>query len=158
MSQLRFFAGGAAVALLATAMLTGCGQQQPPAPAASNPAPAPASLPARLRAEPTVVLTPADADRAVDLEPGQVVEVRLPADRASGYSWIPAQGMAPVMSPDGAPQYEADEAADADGPGTEVWRFIAGEPGHAHVVFDYLRPLAGDAPSQRSLTFHFDVR
>jgi len=161
-SQLRFFAGGMIAALLAAALLTGCGRQQPPAsPAASEPASGtePRVLfTEKPRAEPTVILTHADADRAVGLEQGQVVEVRLPTDRASGYTWIPAQGMAPVMHPDGVPQYEADEAAGADGPGTEIWRFIGGEPGHAHVVFDYRRPLGGDAPPQQSLTFHFDVQ
>lgn len=174
MSQLRLFAHRATAVLLAAALLTACGQQQPSTPpeaadraAAEAPAPGPAEaapgeepqplFPEKTRAAPTVILTDADADRAVNLHKGQVVEVRLPADRASGYTWIPAQGMAPVMNPDGVPQYETDEAAGADAPGTEIWRFIAGEPGHAHLVFDYRRPLGGE-PAQQSLTFHFDVQ
>lgn len=161
MSQLRFFARGATAVLLAAVLLTACGQQQPSAPPAaadSVPGAEPQPLfPEKLRAAPTVILTETDADRAVNLQKGQVVEVRLSADRVSGYTWIPAQGMAPVMNPDGVPQYEKYEAAGADAPGTEIWRFIADEPGHAHLVFEYRRPLGGEPP-QQSLTFHFDVQ
>jgi predicted secreted protein len=85
------------------------------------------------------------------------VEVRLPADRSRGFTWIPAGNMLPVMTTDGVPQYESADDAPEYAPGTEIWRFIAREPGHAHLVFEYRRPLEADAPPRQTLTFHFDV-
>lgn len=167
MPQKRLIAAGAIPTLLAALLLAGCGQQSSPAapatataaPGTEPPAPEPEPMfTAKPRAAPNVILTDADADQAVSLQKGQVVEVRLPADRASGYTWIPAQGMDPVLNPDGVPEYEAAEEAQTGAPGTEIWRFIAGEPGHAHVVFDYRRPLGGGEAPQQSLTFHFDVQ
>jgi predicted secreted protein len=152
----------AALALL----LTGCGQQQPTEPAAPTAAPAtepqaePEAQPPvaeRPRAAPTVTLSEADADRHVRLERGQVVEVRLQADRVSGYTWIPKHNVLPVMSTDGVPQYEIDEAAGPGATGTEIWRFIGREPGHVHLVFEYRQPFGGDMPPQESIVFHFDV-
>lgn len=129
-------------------------EQAPPPPPAAAPetATAPAREPAMVPV-PVVVLTDADDGRAVRLQRDEVVEVRLPADRASGFTWIPAENVLPVMRTDGMPHYQAGTA---DGPGTETWRFVALEPGHAHLVFDYLQPLGGAAPA-RSVTFHFDV-
>lgn len=152
MPHIRFIAGVAVPIVLAAMLLAACGQEQPPD------AERPPLFTTKPRAAPSVILTDVDADRAVSLQQGQVIEVRLPADRASGYTWIPAQGMAPVMHPDGVPQYEPGEAARADAPGTEIWRFIAGEPGHAHAVFEYRRPLGGGEAPQQSITFHFDVQ
>jgi predicted secreted protein len=146
--------------LIATA-LAGCGQrEEAPAPAAQAPAAqpqAPAAVDEKPRAAPTLVLTEADADRALRLERGQVVEVRLEADRVAGYTWIPPHDVRPVMSTDGMPAFEPDPDQPASAPGTEIWRFIALEPGHAHLVFEYLRPFDGGAPPQRSVTYHFDV-
>ena len=147
-------------------MLSGCGQQQPaeqapPAAAPQDAQPAqPEAAPPRAerpRAAPTVTLTEADADRHVRLERGQVVEVRLEADRVSGYTWIPTHNVLPVMGTDGVPQYEVDEAAGADAPGTEIWRFIGREPGHVHLVFEYRQPFGGETPPEGTIVFHFDV-
>lgn len=145
-------------ACLALLLLAACGREQapPPAPAAApEPAPAPAAETAMVPV-PVVVLTDADDGRAVRLQQDEVVEVRLPADRAGGFTWIPAENVLPVMRTDGMPQYRAADPATPDGPGIETWRFVALEPGHAHLVFDYLQPLGGAAPA-RTVTFHFDV-
>jgi predicted secreted protein len=159
-------ATSAAVLALLLAGTTDCGQQQPTEPAA--PAAAPGTQPQaqpeeqppvadRPRAAPSVTLTEADADRHVRLERGQVIEVRLQADRVSGYTWIPKHNVMPVMSTDGVPQYEIDEATGSGAPGTEIWRFIGREPGHVHLVFEYLQPFGGDMPPQETIVFHFDV-
>lgn len=165
-----YSAAGLSAALLAAGLLTGCGQQPEPqqqatpaAPApATSPAPAadalpPPAIPEKPRAAPTVTLTEADEGRALSLQRGQVVEVRLSADRPAGYTWIPAHNALPVLSTDGIPEYETEEGRESNAPGVEVWRFIALEPGHAHLVFEYRRPYEADLPPQASLTFHFDV-
>jgi predicted secreted protein len=157
----------ALAAVLAASALAACGQPQTPPPAAA-PQPQPPqqetappkeeSRPAmaeRPQAAPILTLRAADDGRAVSLRRGEVVEVKLEADRASGFTWIPAQSLLPFMGTDGLPVYE--EPAGAGAPGLETWRFIGREPGHAHLVFEYRRPSAPDAPPQKSLTFHFDV-
>jgi predicted secreted protein len=148
---------GVLCAFLAGGLLAGCGQPQEP-PAATPPPPAAAPeaqplTPDRPRSAPVVTLTDADADRALSLQRGQVVEIRLPADRASGYAWIPAENMLPVMSTDGAPLFENGNGA----AGTEIWRFIGREPGHAHLVFEYRRLSDLDARAERTVVYHFDV-
>lgn len=138
--------------LAGAALLAGCGQpqepQQPPAPPPT--AEQPATTPGSIGAAPGMTLTQADADRAVTLPRGQVVEIRLPAGRAEGLAWIPAQNLLPIMSTDGVPQF--DEAS-----GTEIWRFVGLEPGHAHLVFEYRLMSDPNAPPRETVTYHFDV-
>lgn len=165
MSERRFFEAGMIVlAATAALLMSGCGQkQEQPAPAAPAASPPPAATPAveatpgEQRAAPTVTLTEADADRAVALAVGQVVEVRLSTDRVAGYTWIPAHNMLPVMGTDGVPEYETEEGAPDNAPGIEVWRFIGRAPGHAHLVFEYRKPFEAGAPPGQTITYHFDV-
>ncbi|HRP34582.1 MAG TPA: protease inhibitor I42 family protein [Gammaproteobacteria bacterium] len=154
-----------AAGLCAAFALAACGRSQdPPAGAASSPPPA-ATQPAdaepsrpapggQPRAAATVTITDADDGRAVALQRGQVVELRLKANRTAGFTWIPVQNVLPVMNTDGVPLYESEGD---DTAGTEIWRFIALEPGHAHLVFEYRRPFEPGAPPQKSITLHFDV-
>lgn len=152
---------GALCIVLVGGMLAGCGQpQEPPASSPPPPAAQAESQPmseGKPRTAPTVTLTDADADRALALQRGQVVEIRLPADRAGGFAWIPTENLLPVMSTDGAPLFETGENAPGNATGTEVWRFIGREPGHAHLVFEYRRLTDLDAPAQRTIVYHFDV-
>lgn len=152
---------GACAGLFAAVLLAACGQQQEPpaAPATSSPPTAAQSAsaeraPAAQPRAATVTITDADDGRAVALQRGQVVELRLRADRTAGFTWIPVQNVLPVMNTDGVPLYES---AGDDSAGTEIWRFIALEPGHAHLVFEYRRPFEPGAPPQKSITLHFDV-
>ena len=159
-----FYLSGALCAVLAAGLLAGCGKSQEP-PAAAAPtqsaseedARSKQAIPDKPRSAPTVTLTDADADRALAIKRGQVVEVRLPADRVGGFSWIPAENLLPVMSTDGVPEFEIADGAPAGTMGTEIWRFIGRGPGHAHLVFEYrqLTDLAGAA--QRTVVYHFDV-
>lgn len=138
--------------LASAALLAGCGQpQEPRQPAAPAPAAEqPATPPGSIGAAPGLTLTEADTDRAVTLARGQVVEIRLPAERAEGLAWIPAQNLLPTMSTDGVPQFDDDSS-------TEIWRFVGLEPGHAHLVFEYRLMADPNAPPRETVTYHFDV-
>lgn len=165
MQMQKFSRAAACVALLGGALLAGCGQRQeqpaaPPPPAATPPATQAETshaIPETTRSTAAFTLTEADEGRALTLQRGQVVEVRLTADRPAGFNWIPAKNALPVLGTDGVPLYETEEGAAEHVPGTEVWRFIGREPGHAHIVFEYRRPHEPGVPPQRSVTFHFDV-
>jgi predicted secreted protein len=165
---------GLALGLLG--LVAACGRQTPPqapppapaaeaAPTSQPPASQAPAEPARTEPAPTgqgpsnadVTLTVADTDRAFRLQRGQTVELRLASDRASGFTWIPTHDMRPMMSTDGMPQYEVDQDAGPGGPGTEIWRFIAREPGHVHLVFEYRRPFDAGAPPAQAVVYHFDI-
>lgn len=126
--------------------------QAPAEPARTEPAPAGHWL-----SNADFTLTVADTDRAFRLHRGQVVELRLTADRVSGFTWIPTHDMRPMMSTDSMPQYEIDEDAGPAAPGTEIWRFIAREPGHVHLVFEYRRPFDAGVPPAQTVVYHFDI-
>jgi inhibitor of cysteine peptidase len=153
-------------ALAAVIALAGCGQPATPPPATQQqaqqqqpvePEESQSAVPNQPRGEAILTLGASDDGRAVRLGRGDVVEIKLEADRVNGYTWIPAHNALPFMSTDGVPVYEIDEQAGASAPGLETWRFIGREPGHAHLVFEYRRPFEPDAPPQKTLTFHFDV-
>lgn len=149
-------------ALLAVVLLAGCDRTESP-PAADAPArraadAQPQQQPADdPRPAPILTLTEADGDRAVKLQRGQVVEIRLPADRAGGFSWIPARNALPVLDTNGLPQFEADASGAPNAPGTEVWQFIGREAGHAHLEFEYRKPAEPDASPRQTISYHFDV-
>lgn len=153
------------VVLGAMALLAACSPDAPPpqppaaapaaAPAAPAPAPAEASGPAATAAD--ITLTEADGDRAFTLRRGKVVEVRLKADRISGLTWVPTANVQPAMRVEGMPQYEPDETAPEHTAGTEIWRFVAQQSGHAHLAFEYRRPFDREAPPAASVIYHFDI-
>jgi len=120
-------------------------------------APVPPAFEQESRIAPTVTLTDADAERRVVLAEDEVLEVRLPADRESGYTWIPTQHLLPVFSAYGIPEYQADGSADAKQPGIEIWRFMAEETGTAELVFEYRKPLGADEPPRQTLVFQLAV-
>ena len=168
MSQHKSLLVGALSAVLAAMLIAGCGQsQEPQAPPVPSTEPAATPKPdasaeeaqpvsAKPRATPVVTLTGEDDGRAVRLQRGQVVEIRLPADRASSFTWIPTRNMLPTMSTDGLPVFEPETGAEG-APGIEVWRFIAREPGHADLVFEYRRLTDPGAPPSGEVAYHFDV-
>lgn len=162
--QFPKFGGG--LALLAATLLVACGpsgepEKQPAAtpPTAERPAAAAEmrQRPEQPRTAQTLTLTAADEDRAVTLQIGQAVEIRLPSDRVSGLTWVPAQNALPVLATDGLPRYEPPEASAASAVGIEIWRFKAREPGHAHLAFEYRQPTVPTALPERTIMFHFDV-
>lgn len=130
---------------------------QPVTQAASETESVPPAFEQERRVEPTVTLTDADAGRTVTLAEDAVIELRLPADRESGFSWIPKRHLLPVLSAYGIPEYQPDASAQADATTIEIWRFMAEETGTAELVFEYRKPVDDSAPPARTLVFHLEV-
>lgn len=153
------FFRGALLVFIASLSLSACAKEEQAS--AADPAPdSDATSPAfeqGSRIAPTVTLTDADADRTITLAEDEVVEIRLPADRESGYTWIPARHLLPVFRAYGVPEYEKDESAEAAAPTIEIWRFMAEEAGTAELVFEYRKPLDGDQPAEQTLVFRLQA-
>ncbi|NPA07075.1 MAG: protease inhibitor I42 family protein [Chloroflexi bacterium] len=101
---------------------------------------------------PALVLGPDDQGREITLKVGQVIEVHLPANPSTGYTWLVKDG-APgpvvlVAEPAFTPEAERPGAG-----GTLVLRFRAVTPGEAHVRLAYQRPWETGAPADE-----FDFR
>lgn len=162
MSSQYLFRTGAVLGVFT--LLAACGREAPPPPP-PLPAAAPATAPMQQpppattqgHAAPAVTLTELDGDRAVTLKRGDIVEVRLKADRISGLTWVPAADVQPAMRTDGMPQYEPDETAAEHTAGTEVWRFVAQHSGHVHLVFEYLSPFDRGSAPVATVVYHFDI-
>jgi len=160
---------GRLVALSGALLLTACGQRaeppdttpppiEPPAAAERNAPEAEENDTAAAAAdeESRITVTDEDDGRSLRLQEGQVVIVKLPADRAGGMTWIPAGNALPVVTTDGLPGYEPDTGAGGAGPGLETWRFVAKEPGQAELVFEY-RDLQAGGPPLKTVLYRFDV-
>ena len=93
-----------------------------------------------------VVLGPDDYGAHLTLRPGQKVEVHLPANPTTGYTWTLAEADPAVLAAAAEPQY-TPEAADRPGSGgVEVWTFEAQAPGTTVVRLIYHRPWEQDTP------------
>lgn len=164
MASQCLFRPGAVLCMLA--LLAACSPDAPPPP--PPPAAAPATAPAAPGPTPSppagqdaavaaLTITAEDTDRAFTLRRGDLVEVRLEADRISGLTWVPTANVQPAMRVEGMPQYQPDESAPEHTAGTEVWRFVAQHAGHVHLVFEYRRPFDREAPPVATVIYHFDI-
>ena len=100
--------------------------------------------------------------RAVALAIGQRLEVRLPSNPSTGYSWSFVETPSHVLKLEGPSTYEADSRAEAVGMvgagGTEIWTFRVEGAGTQELRFEYRRPWeANTVPSDVS-SFAVTVR
>src|SRR6267143_338124 len=76
----------------------------------------------------------------VSLKVGAVLEVRLEANHATGYSWVFAPAVNPVLMRQGKTVYQENPAGSTVGAGgVEVWRFKAVKAGKQGLQFEYRR-------------------
>jgi inhibitor of cysteine peptidase len=81
--------------------------------------------------------------RAVALAMGQRLEVRLPSNPSTGYSWSFVETPSQVLKLEGPSTYQANWRTEAVGMvgvgGTEVWTFMAEGAGTQDLCFEYRR-------------------
>ena len=94
----------------------------------------------------------------VNLKVGAVLEVRLEANHTTGYSWIFAPAVSPILMRQGRTTYQEHGAGSNVGEGgVEVWRFKAIKAGKQGLQFEYRRPWEKGSPPAKVVTFTVTV-
>jgi inhibitor of cysteine peptidase len=94
----------------------------------------------------------------VSLKVGAVLEVRLEANHTTGYSWVFAPAVNPVLMRQGAAKYEEHATGGKAGVGgVEVWRFKAIKAGKQGLQFEYRRPWEKGSPPAKVVMFAVSV-
>lgn len=94
----------------------------------------------------------------VSLKVGAVLEVRLEANHTTGYSWVFAPAVNPVLMRQGKTVYQEHVAEGTVGAGgVEVWRFKAVKAGKQGLQFEYRRPWEKGSPPAKVVTFAVTV-
>src|SRR5580704_13118580 len=94
----------------------------------------------------------------VSLRVGAVLEVRLEANHTTGYSWVFAPAVNPVLMRQGKAVYQEHVAGGTVGAGgVEVWRFKAVKAGKQGLQFEYRRPWEKGTPPVKMVTFSVTV-
>ena len=93
-----------------------------------------------------------DPDNGSDifLVQGDTLEVRLPANPSTGYSWSIAANSAAVLRPAGEPRFDPPAAARPGASGTQSFGFRVVGGGGAFLQLVYRRPFEKDAPPARN--------
>lgn len=109
--------------------------------------------------ESTVVVTAHDDGRTLTLQKGQELELRLNANRSTGYGWTMALNPSPVLMQDGDPVYDPEETPGRIiGAGSvERWRFHAEQPGRRTLRMEYRRPWEREVPPAHIVTLRIVV-
>jgi inhibitor of cysteine peptidase len=109
---------------------------------------------------PEITLAESDAGRAVDLDRGQHLHIRLNSNPTTGYRWQLAIATDSVLRKLGEPRYTADATAAAavGGGGVEVWSFEASRSGEEKLVFEYRRPWEHDVAAARTVSYPVKVQ
>jgi inhibitor of cysteine peptidase len=93
-----------------------------------------------------ITLEQAAAGQTVDVPVGQVIELRLPENRSTGFRWQFAAGPGPACAVVGD-TYTA--AANRPGAGGEhTWTLQAAQPGVCELRLAYRRPFENAPPTQ----------
>src|ERR1700745_2040703 len=83
----------------------------------------------------------------VNLKVGAVLEVRLEANHTTGYSWVFAPVVNPILMREGRAGYREQVAGSSVGAGgVEVWRFKAMKAGKQGLQFEYRKPWEKGSP------------
>ncbi|MCU1253470.1 MAG: peptidase inhibitor [Edaphobacter sp.] len=94
----------------------------------------------------------------VSLKVGAVLEVRLEANHTTGYSWVFAPAVNPVLMRQGRTAYQEHVSGSTVGAGgVEVWRFKAVKAGRQGLQFEYRRPWEKDSPPAKVVMFTVTV-
>jgi len=91
---------------------------------------------------------------------GRRIEVRLPGNPTTGYSWVLKSIGGDAVRSLGDPVFTrpAEDSPRVGAGGTFVFSLLAQKPGKAEVAFIYVRPWEHDKAPAKAFTVTFDVR
>lgn len=92
----------------------------------------------------TIVLTEADSGRTVDVMTGMTLELRLPANRTTGYRWAVEEAGAPVLAVIEDTYVVAEDPQMGTG-GTRILRYRVQESGTGRLRLKYWQEWEGDS-------------
>jgi predicted secreted protein len=114
----------------------------------------------RNRADTTVTITERDAERDIELHPGETLRVQLTANRTTGYRWhasgTDGERLALAQQPGYSPEQTPPGTAGAGG--MEIWQLQARRPGTVVLRFEYRRPWEEQKPAAKVLSFTIHIR
>jgi predicted secreted protein len=98
------------------------------------------------------------AGGAVSVKLGGVLEVQLPSNHTTGYSWILAPVADPVLTSQGKAAYvESSGEGKVGAGGVETWGFKAVKTGTEGLQFEYRRPWEKNAPAAKTVVIRVTV-
>jgi len=115
----------------------------------------PVALPAPSPAD--VTLTNSDDGKAIGLEAGQMLAVRLDSNPSTGYSWQVGQVDEAVLKQQGEPQFIQPADAPPGAGGAQVFRFTASAAGQTTLVLVYKRPSDPNVAPVQTFTVQVKV-
>lgn len=122
----------------------------------------PASVPHTLKlivADKVIFKVNDQAGGDASLKVGGVLEVQLPANHTTGYSWVAAPVANPILMSQGKATYEENTAGGNVGAGgVETWRFKAVKSGTEGLRFEYRRPWEKSVPAAKTVTIQVMVQ
>lgn len=109
-----------------------------------------------------VELVAADHDRLVDVKVGQLVTIRLDANRTTGYTWLlpkgaVAQGVVQPLRPESRYDRKIDGIYSMGVGAIEVWEFRAVRAGEGTLRLEYRRPFEQGIDPLRIVDFPLRV-
>ena len=105
---------------------------------------------------PALMLQESDAGRAIEVERGRKVTIRLQANPSTGYRWSVAS-TGEALEQSGEPFHAAESSMRGAG-GGEYWSFMPVRAGKQELRFEYRRPWERDKPPARVLGYTVIVR
>ena len=122
----------------------------------------PASVPHTLKlsvANKVVFKVNDQAGGAVSLKVGGELEVQLPANHTTGYSWAAVPVDNSVVKSQGEATYRENATAGKVGVGgVEIWRFSTIKAGEEDLKFEYRRPWEKETPAAKMVTIQVTVQ
>jgi len=107
----------------------------------------------------TVPVTVKDRDKEgkVNLARGDTLEVRLPSNRTTGFSWQVAKIEKDRLKSQGKPVYEVPKKPLPGAGGVEVFRFTAEAVGKTELELIYKRPFEKDKPPAKTYKLTVEI-
>ena len=109
-----------------------------------------------------LTVTEAKSDESLELQQGQQLIIRLPANPSTGYAWAQADPGNSLLKEDSPSAFEQDLSGGNPPPpgagGTEVLTFSTGVTGQQTLRLDYLRPWETGVPPTKSVSYNVTVK